>query len=181
MMKRIVLMLVMALSAGLIFAQGQDEISSMAKKEKRKAEAALQYQKTKQMLENMNFVLESDYLQDRYGNRIIVNSTINFIAVDSTTAVIQVGSNYHVGPNGVGGVTAKGRITKWDLKEDKKHDRFDISMNVMTTIGIYDVNFSIGPSGQAIARLTGLRAGQLTFDGDLVPAEDSSVYEGQSL
>ncbi len=180
-MKKVVLMLVMALSAGLIFAQGKDDNSTMTKKEKRKAETEQQYQKTKQMLEDKNFVLESDYLQDRYGNRVIVNSTINFIAVDSATAVIQVGSNYRMGPNGVGGITAKGRITNWDLKEDPKHSTFNISMNVMTTIGIYDVNFSIGASGQATARLTGLRAGQLTFDGDLVPTGDSSVYEGQSL
>ena len=39
------------------------------------------------MLDNKDFVLESDFLQDRYGNRILVNSTINFVAVDSTDAI----------------------------------------------------------------------------------------------
>jgi hypothetical protein len=177
-MKKLLICWFLAVFANVTFAGGQND--KMTKEEKKKAEAEKEYQLTRQMLENKNFVLESDFLQDRYGNRVFVNSTINFVAVDSATAVIQIGSNYRMGPNGVGGVTAKGRISKWELREDKKRN-FTLSMNVMTTIGIYDLHFSIGPSGRATARLTGLRAGNLTFDGYLVPVEESSVYEGRSI
>lgn len=179
-MKKLMIILVMAISVNFVFAQGEEESSSVIKKEKRKAEADKEYRLTKQMLDNKDFVLESDFLQDRYGNRVFVNSTINFVAVDSAEAVIQVGSNRGLGPNGVGGVTAKGRISNWKLKEDKKHN-FTLAMNVMTAIGIYDLRFSISSSGRATARLTGLRSGNLTFDGELVPIEESSVYEGHSL
>lgn len=177
-MTKLVIIFVLAVFANSTFAGGQND--NLSKKEKKKAEAENEYRMTKQMLENKNFVLESDFLQDRYGNRVFVNSTINFVAVDSAMAVIQVGSDRRIGPNGVGGVTAKGRISKWELKEDKRHN-FTLSMNVMTTIGIYDLHFSISPSGRASARLTGLRAGNLTFDGYLVPIEESKVYEGQSI
>ena len=54
-------------------------------------------------------------------------------------------------------------------------------MNVMTPIGIYDVNFSIRPGGQATALLTGMSGGRLTFDGDLVPTDNSSVFQGLSI
>jgi hypothetical protein len=159
-----------------------DNINSAATgKEKRKAEMEKQYEMTKQMLLTRNFVLEADHLQDRYGNRVIVSSTINFLAVDSATAIIQIGSDSGVGPNGVGGITAKGNIGRWKLKENKKQKSFDLSINVTTSIGIYDLNFMIGPMGNATARLTGLRAGQLTFEGDLVPYTESAVYEGRSL
>ncbi len=171
------ILFVLAVFANMAFAGGQNEMSNKAKKE---AKAEKDYQLTKQMLENKNFVLESDFLQDRYGNRVFVNSTINFVAVDSAEAVIQIGSNYRMGYNGVGGITAKGRITNWELKEDKRHN-FTLSMNVMTSIGMYDLHFSISSSGRATARLTGLRPGQLTFDGDLVPIEESRVYEGRSI
>lgn len=180
-MKRIIIILILAFSSNVILAQTGDENPTATRKEKRNAEIEEQFQQNKSMLENRDFVLEADRLLDRYGNIVIVNSTINFIAVDSATAIIQIGSNYRLGPNGVGGVTAKGRITKWKLTENEKQKSFYLSINVMTTIGIYDLNFMIGPSNTASASLTGLRAGQLTFEGRLIPYTESTVYEGQSL
>lgn len=180
-MKKIVLFLGLIISASLLFAQGNDENPALTKKQKRAAEFEKQYQATKSMLENKNFVLESDYLQDRWGNRIPVSSNINFVAVDSALAIIQIGSNFRIGPNGVGGITAKGRISNWELVAEEKTKSFDLRMTVMTPIGIYDLIFFVSGSGGATASLTGLRAGRLTFDGDLVPWEDSSVFVGQSL
>jgi len=180
-MKKLILLLMVVISATISFAGGQHDQSPMTKKEQRKAEAEKAYQLTKQMLENKDFVLESDFLQDKYGNRNVVSPMINFVAVDSSVAVIQIGSNRGLGYNGVGGITAKGTITDWKLKEDEKRNSFTLSMNVMTNLGMYDLHFNIGSSGNATARLTGLRPGQLTFDGDLVPIEESSVYEGRSL
>jgi len=180
-MKRFVVFFALIISASIIFAQGNDENAVLTKKEKRNAELEKEFQLTKSMLDNKDFVLETDYLQDRYGNRVLVNSTINFVAVDSTEATIQIGSNFRLGPNGVGGVTAKGRINKWELTEDQKHKAFTLRMNVMTTIGIYDLFINISASGRGTATLTGMSAGRLTFDGDLVPWENSSIYVGQHL
>lgn len=178
-MKKIVFILILAVTSSFAFAQNQDD-SNMTRKEKRKAELEKNYQLTKKMLEERNFVLESDFLQGRYGNRIPVSSTINFVMVEDSTGVIQVGSNHGVGSNGVGGLTAKGRITKWEFEANDKKKTFDLTMTVMTNIGIYDVHFWINPRGQATARLTGMRAGNLTFDGDIVALQNSAVYEGQS-
>lgn len=180
-MKKLIIFLILVISSGLIYGQGTDEKVPMTKKEMRHAEFEKQYQLTKSMLENKEFVLESDYLQNRYGFRIPVNSSINFVAIDSTTAIIQTGSNFWNGPNGVGGVTAKGQITKWDLTENAKNKSFNLRINVMSNIGIYDLNFSISPSTGATADLTGLRAGRLTFDGELVPWSQSSIFVGQHL
>jgi hypothetical protein len=180
-MKKMMILFTMFIFSAFTFAGERSDVSKMTKKEQRKAEAEKAYQLTKQMLENKDFVLESDFLQDKYGNRIVVSPMINFVAVDSSVAVIQIGSNRGIGYNGVGGITAKGSITAWKLKEDEKHNSFTLSMNVMTNIGMYDLHFVIGSSGNATVRLTGLRPGQLTFDGDLVPIAESIVYEGRSL
>lgn len=180
-MKRFVVIFALIISVSIIFAQGNDENAVLTKKEKRNAELEKEFQLTKSMLENKDFVLETDYLQDRYGNRVLVNSTINFVSVDSTEAIIQIGSNFRIGPNGVGGVTAKGRINKWELTEDMKRKAFTLRMNVMTAIGIYDLFINISASGRGTATLTGMRSGRLTFDGELVPWEKSSVYVGQHL
>ena len=180
-MKRLVIFLAFVISANIAFAQSKDENTSFSRKEKRKAKNEQEYQSVKNMIENRDFVLEANFLQDRYGRRIPVSNGINFVSVDSTEAIIQVGSNYRLGANGVGGVTAKGKITSWKLTENKRKNTFGLRINVMTTIGFYDLYFSISPSGQATAQLTGLRSGSLTFDGNIVTWENSTVYEGQSL
>lgn len=180
-MRVVMLSLVWVLMSLVAVAQTTTEVHPMTKKEKRKAQLEADFKATQHLLENKQFVLEADFLQDRYGNRAFVSSTINFVAVDSMEAVIQIGSNYRIGPNGVGGVTAKGRITKWELEPDYKRKTFALEMNVMTSIGIYDLRFTIGPSGNAKALLTGLRAGNLTFDGTVVSMEESRVFEGHSI
>lgn len=180
-MKRFVLFLAFVISANILFAQINDENISPNKKEMRKAKMEKEYQLIKDMLKNRYFVLEANYLQDRYGRRFPVNNGLNFVSIDSTEAIIQIGSNYRLGANGVGGITAKGKISSWKLKENLKNNNFGLRLNVITTIGIYDLYFSITPSGQATAQLSGLAGGRLTFDGNIVPWENTSIYEGQSL
>jgi len=93
----------------------------------------------------------------------------------------HIGSNNKIGANGVGGITAKGKITRWEMTENLKKNFFSLRLNVMTAVGFYDLYFSISPTGQATTELTGLSNGRLTFDGNIVPLENSSIYEGQSL
>lgn len=180
-MKRFIIFFGLIIIASNLFAQGNDENSAFTKKERRDAEREQEFQQIKSMLDNKNFVLQADFLQDRYGNRVVVSSTINFVAVDSTEATIQIGSNSSYGPNGVGGVTAKGKITKWELTENPKNKSFTLNMNVMTMVGIYDLSINIGASGKGSAVLTGTTMGSLTFDGNLVPWERNTVYVGQHL
>jgi hypothetical protein len=171
----------LAFSSGVILGQTGDKNPAATRKEKREAEIEKQYELNKNMLETKDLVLEADRLRDRWGNMAIVSSTINFVAIDSTTAIIQIGSNNRLGPNGVGGVTAKGKITNWKLTEFKKQKTFGLSVDVMTSIGIYDLYFVISPGGMSTVRLTGLRPGELTFEGNVMPFSESGVYEGQSL
>lgn len=180
-MKKLFIFLVFIMSAYLIIGQTKDDNSTLSKREKRKARTEKEYQIVKDMIENKSFVLEANTLQNKYGNRVIVSPGLNFVSVDSTEAIIQIGSNSRLGANGVGGVTAKGQISNWQINENKKNKTFNIRMNVMSPIGIYDVFFSISSSGKATALLTGLTAGQLTFNGDVVPWDQSTVYVGNSL
>lgn len=179
-MKKIFIIILFAFSAHVVFAQNHSD-AEMTKKEKKRAELEEKFQFVKEMLEDKNFVLEADFLQNRYGNRNFVSSTINFIKVNENDAVIQVGSDRGMGYNGVGGITADGRISNWELEADEKKKTFRLSLSVLTNIGAYDVHYFINPHRQATARLSGMRAGSLTFEGDIVALENSVVYEGHSL
>lgn len=172
--------MIFAISSSLVFANRADTSSVTTRKEKRMAKMEKQFKMNKSLLKNRDFVLEADYLQNQYGNRHFVNSALNFVAVDGNKAVIQTGSNIGQGFNTVGGITAKGIISGWKLSENKKQKTFNVSFSVTTNIGIYDLQFMIGSSDYSTARLTGLSRGQLTFEGNVVPYRESSIYEGQT-
>lgn len=179
-MKKIITLLFLAVLLSPIYSQETNELKQ-AKKQEQKHKEKENFQKTKKLLESKAFVLETNYLQDKRGNRIMVNSTINFIKVNSETGVIQIGSDYRIGPNGVGGVTAKGQITKWELNQNKKKKYFNLTMHVMTSIGSYDIHMSIGSDGNARARLSGMKPITLIFDGEIVPLSQTGTYEGSSI
>ena len=67
-MKKIIIILVLAISPIGIIAQTADKNLAMTRKEKRNEETQKQYELNKYMVENKYFVLEADRLQDRHGN-----------------------------------------------------------------------------------------------------------------
>ena len=156
-------------------------------KEKRQAERLADEQQAKeatdQMMQQRQFVLEADYLSGRTGQRVPVTSTLNFIRVDSTEAVLQLGSASGMGYNGVGGITVDGNITKYDMtkKEGKKGTTYNLTLYIMSNIGTYDVQFWISPNGQADATVRSTTRGSLTYSGRLVPLDESRVYKASAF
>ncbi|HYW94496.1 MAG TPA: DUF4251 domain-containing protein [Bacteroidales bacterium] len=148
------------------------------KKMVRDSTLQLKFEQTKQMLEGRDFVLEADYLANKFGERMPVTSSLNFISVKDSTSVLQIGRNTGIGYNGVGGVTTEGTISRYKLNTDQKKKNFFLSFSVMSPLGSFDINMSVGADGYARATLTGITGGQLTYTGYLVTTENSSVYKG---
>lgn len=157
------------------------EQTRLLKKQKKEAELKIQYDSISQILDSKQFVLEADFLDNLRGRRIYVTSTLNFIEVDTTRSVIQIGSVSGIGYNGVGGVTADGQITSWKLEKNEKKKTFYLEMSVLSNIGIYDIYMNINADGKADATLSGLRYGRLEFDGKIVPIEESIIFKGHTL
>ena len=175
---------VLFLTIGLFWisynSNAQDiKLTRQEQKEARRAELQANFNLLDTLLENRSFVLEADYLQNRYGDRIVVPQMLNFIKVDSTYVVLQTGSNSRFGNNGVGGVTAEGKANGWKLIKNYKNLSYNLRFNVFTDIGIYDVTIWISASKQARATITGLGPGNLTFDGYIEPLYNSRVFKGQ--
>jgi len=186
-MKKIwVLLMALTLTVGLSAQDASsDQTASkdnkMRAKEQRVALIQQQYIATSGMLDSMNFVLEATSLRNSRGSYSIVPSQLNFIMVDSSKAIIQVGSYTRMGANGVGGVTAKGSVSNWKLDKNDKRKSFTVSLSVMSPIGMYDVVMYISADGTASATLSGLQPGQLYFNGRVVPLTQSRVWEGRSI
>lgn len=137
----------------------------------------------KAAIHNMEFVLEADYVTFKNGNRVPVNSGTNFISVNGDKAIVQISpSTYYAGPNGVGGVTVKGRINDLKTTVDKK-DRMTLSMSV-TGIGINaQVEIYIYPGSNSVTATVypNFNSNSVSFHGTLVPYANASIFEGMSL
>ncbi len=182
-MKTIVIFILSVFLANGLMAQdnlSEKQLKKQAKKARQDSIDHAEYQLTKNMIDSMSFVLEAYYLYGRSGVRVPVTSSLNFIKVDSSQTVIQTGRNVGVGSNGVGGVTAEGRITNWKVNKDDKHKSYYVAFDVMTNVGMYSVFMDVTSSGRATARLSGLWPGQLNWDGQLIPLSKSRTYKGHS-
>jgi hypothetical protein len=159
----------------------QKAYEKQKQKEAREKEREQNIKMTSTMVKLQRFVLEADYLSDKYGNSVPVSRSINFIMLDSLEATLQVGSAYSAGYNGVGGETVNGRITKYEYSmTGRNKDNYSIGMVFMSPVGVYDITMMISPEGYADASIRGNWSGQLNYRGKLVPLGLSRVYKGQS-
>lgn len=154
----------------------------LTRREKKEAQKAGLYENFKAietLLDKKTFVLEAEYLQNRYGGDIPVSSNINFIQVDPSAVVLQTGSSAASGYNGVGGVTAEGNLNTWKVTKDQKRMNYTVFFTTTTNIGTYDVLLRIGADASATATITGMTRGSLTYRGNLVAPYNSRVFKGQ--
>ncbi|PID92334.1 MAG: hypothetical protein CSA96_03750 [Bacteroidetes bacterium] len=185
-MKRTILISLLLLSGLLAWSQElskreQRQLIKQLKQEQRAEELAHQSALVKAMIEQHCFVLEAYQLRNTYGYTTQVNSSINFVAADSVSGVIQIGQNAYVGANGVGGITVEGQISGYKYKQDPKNGTFTVNYHVSATGGNYDVRLVAFSDGRAEASISSNWPGTLTYVGNLVPPGISRVFKGRSL
>ena len=134
-------------------------------------------------VQNRDFVLEADQVTFKNGNTVFVNSSTTFISVKGNRAVVQISpSNFAAGPNGVGGVTVDGSISGMQVMVDKK-GRTTLSFNVMG-IGInaqIEVYMTPGTNRASATIYPNFNSNTVWIEGEIVPYENSDVFEGSSL
>lgn len=155
------------------------KLSRQERKEVRKAQMAANFYILDSLLNAKSFVLEADYLQNKYGDRVPVVSSLNFIKVDESNGVLQTGSNSGMGYNNVGGVTAEGTIGAWKIYKDFKKLSYTLQFSLLTNIGHYDISMTVTSDNHASATITGLWPGSLTWEGHLKTVNNSRVFKGQ--
>ncbi len=187
-MKKIITVMFALLIAVTAFSQEQElskkekkQLEKELKKEQEAKDAEMKAQVIAVMVEYQRFVLEADRLRDSKGNQVNVSSTINFIASDSITGVIQIGSDSYVGLNGVGGITAEGPISNYKFTYIEKSRSYNVTYNLRSTLGNYDVRMTVFSDGRADATVSSTWPGQLNYSGYVVPPIQSRVYKGTSF
>lgn len=134
-------------------------------------------------LQNQDFVLEAESVTFKNGSTVFVNSSTNFISVKGNRAVVQISpSNFASGPNGLGGVTVDGIISGQQITQGKG-GRLTFSMNVMG-VGInaqVEIYMTPGSSQASAAIYPNFNSNTLWIQGNIVPYDNSDVFEGMSL
>ena len=152
--------------------------------EKRQAAIdTLSWLQAQSALKDSSFVVEADAVTFKYGTRVQVNSTTNFVSLDGDRAVIQVSPSYaYSGFNGVGGITVEGVASNVKITYDKKgrmHFTMDVigrGVNATVSISAYPgsnrVTVDISPT---------FNSNDIRLEGYLLPYEHSRVFEGMSI
>ena len=156
------------------------KLDRQERKEVRQAQRAANFYVLDSLLNARSFVLVADYLKNQYGDMVPVSSMINFIRIDGPTGVIQTGSNFSRGYNGVGGVTAEGSIGNWEVFRDAKRFSHRVRFSILSNIGHYDVSMVVSSDNRASATVSGMWRGRLTWDGHLETVGNSRVFKGQN-
>ena len=190
-MKTKILILVIGVMLGLepvTTAVAQDspnkngqELSRKEKKELRKKQQEAidqaDFEKAKDALENGNWVLEANRLYTKWGRTINVSDQTNFVSLENNTVYMQLAFNNLIGPNGLGGITLKGRPTNIKISEDK-HGNITYKMSVNGNALTADITVRLTNGNRyADAEVNAMTtSSRLQFAGQLVPLEESTTY-----
>ena len=171
-------MIAALLSISVLSFSQDKKLSRKERKEVEKTQLAMNFHIIDSLLAEKSFVLEADYLQDKYGLRIPVTSTINFIKVSKDEGVLQTGNSHYTGYNGLGGTTAVGSVGKWKINKDFKNMSYDVQFYIASNLGHYDVALKVNAANYATATITGLGPGKLSWVGHLVTLDNSRIFKG---
>jgi hypothetical protein len=175
------LLLLTGLFAVSTYGNSQDaKPDKKSRKEAKRAESEANFRVLDSLLYTGRYVLEAGYLQDKYGSRVYVNSTLNFIRVELPNGILQTGSDTRQGYNGVGGVTAEGTISEYRIARDLKNLSCTVTFNLSTSLGTFNIMMTVSSSNNATATISGTTSGRLTWDGHLVTLNKSRVFKGMN-
>lgn len=157
------------------------QASTKSDKKNPKAQVNLKEEILK-LVDAREFVIKAYRLQDRSLNNYNVNSSINFVKIDSTEAVVQFGFNGYFGSNGLGGLTAEGKLSGYKVtgRDDSDPVRVKLYASTMQA-GHLTFLVTIFNDGRARATVTDMYGSRLTFTGEIASIDGARIYQGMSL
>ena len=134
-------------------------------------------------VQNNDFVLEANLVTFKNGATVFVNSSTNFISVKGNRAVVQISpSNFSSGPNGLGGVTVDGMVSGMRTMVDKKGSKtVTFNVNGIGISAMIEIYMMPGTNSATATIYPNFNSNTVWINGDIVPYENSNVFEGNSL
>lgn len=181
------LLIVASFTFQLVNAQvSEKEKRKLEKEEKKKQKEAAEladFNKSKQMAETKQFVITADELNTSRGI-VQVDPKINFLIVNGEDATFQF-AFYQLqsipNPNGLGGITSEGKVTKYTYTANnpKKPVSVELTVKPQAAQGSGVHNFVVTIFGEGYAELI-MPGGSTRLRGKIVSPEDSRIIKGGS-
>jgi len=182
-MKKIITIL-LVLAFGLSLTAQEEQKSKKEIRAERKQQELLQRDALRTIQDgwakNKTFVLEATQVFGKKGQMFQLTPSTNFVYVNGDQAILQLSFNGLSGWNGVGGITIKGKITKYKCDSENKNKPIYIQMSIQGSEGFQDVTLWISNSGSGEAQITDIKGNRIRFTGDVVSLEESKVFIGNS-
>lgn len=124
------------------------------------------------------YVLEALQVFSKQGETFHLNSSTNFVYINGDQAILQLSFDGLIGWNGIGGITVKGRITKYEVQLENKNKPIYIRLNIQGSTGFQDITLWISNSGSGEAQITDMQGNRIRFTGNIVSLEETSVFVG---
>jgi len=129
-------------------------------------------------VQNKTYVLEAQQVYNKMGEMFQLSPSTNFVYVDGDEAIVQLSFNGLSGWNGVGGITIKGKISKYSYESDNKNKPIFIRMTIQGNSGFHDISMWISNSGSGEASIVDIKGNRIKFTGETVALNRSAIYIG---
>ncbi|MBN2614321.1 MAG: DUF4251 domain-containing protein [Bacteroidales bacterium] len=171
-----------AQNAMILSKKEQKRIEKLRKEKERNMKRAASRTYYMELLKKKYFVFQADYVITPRGTSFVVSPDINFFSVVGNKVIIQFGLDGVIGPNGVGGITARGTIMNYKLVPGKKNNMYistDVSLVGPGLPPHITMNVADDGTGQLTIQLNNGRI--ITLYGQVVSPKKASIFVGQSI
>lgn len=182
--------LIGVLFVGVAEAQSEREKAWRMERIRKRAEAraieqhqdSVAYRSALAALKEGSWVLEANNINFFNGVMRFVSSSTNYVSCNQGNGTIQTAyANFTYSPNGLGGVTVQGVISDVRITTDSEGNVY-CSFGIQGSAISATVNLTLaGGTNQASATVMSNFTGRsITFDGYLVPYDQSVIFQGMS-
>ena len=136
-----------------------------------------------QALKDQSFVVEVDQLIYPRGMVQYVSALTNFVYINKGKAVVQIAvNNFAPGPNGVGGVTVEGTPSDITMSTDKKGNvYYNFTAQGIAISATVNIQMTPGSNRATVTIYPNFNNRDLTMTGKIVPYDQSSIFQGQTI
>ena len=176
-----IFLLIFLLCAFALTAQDQKETRKERKEREKKEQAAL-YEVAKQLILDSAFIIPAVRITLKGGITGMVQNNINFLKVYKGKGILQISPTHssELGMNGLGGITIKGNITKYEITDKGK--KIYLKLFLKDPIANAIINVSLYGSTSATVDVSGVFSGSaFSMYGKINLLGNVNVFEGSSF
>ncbi len=192
-MKKLIYILSAVLLFGMLMSQPVIAQSNLSKKEQRKIEKQKKKEarekaelnlraKYRELLKNKHFVFEGQKVYLPAGGNTNIATNVNFLGIKEGVVVVQFDFPGLNGPNGLGGVTAQGKLENWHFDPGKNAKQAMTASGQVSPRGsVNRIVFTLTVANNGLGDLQiNMNNSSFRMTGQVVSLEEAHIFQGSS-